>query len=49
MDIIMVTGRFGDDYLLNQPVRILAMEEDDNGDISFECEQIQVGIAAPTS
>jgi hypothetical protein len=47
MDIVMLTGQYGDRYLFQQPIRILAIEEDNNGDLTIEGEQIQVGVARP--
>lgn len=47
MDIVLLTGRFGDNYLNETPVRILSIEENDNGDLTFEAEEVQVGQNAP--
>lgn len=47
MDIVLITGRAADSYLVDQPVRVLSIEENDNGDLTVEAEQVQVGAAAP--
>ena len=47
MDILLLTGRFGDQYLIEQPVRVTSIEEDENGDLTFEAEEIQVGTSPP--
>lgn len=47
MDIVLLTGRAGDQYLFEQPVRILSIEENDNGELTMEAEEIQVGVPAP--
>lgn len=41
MDILLITGNFGDAYLNNEAVRITSIEEDDNGDLTIEAEQLQ--------
>lgn len=43
MDIVLLTGRSGDRYLIGQPVRITSIEEDETGDLTIEAEEIQVG------
>lgn len=47
MDIITLTGRYADMYLDLQPVRILSIEEDDQGGLTVEAEEIQTGVSAP--
>ena len=47
MDIVELTGRMGDIYLNLQPVRVLSVEEDENGNLIVEAEEIQVGASAP--
>ncbi len=47
MDIITLTGRHGDLYLNEQPVRILSIEEDDQGGLTIEAEEIQQGVSLP--
>ncbi|HEV2100668.1 MAG TPA: phage tail protein [Stellaceae bacterium] len=47
MDIVLLTGRAGDSYLQQQPVRITSIEENDNGNLTVEAEEIQVGRSAP--
>jgi hypothetical protein len=43
MDIVLLTGTAGDEYLVDQPVRVLQIEENDNGDLTVEAEHIQTG------
>lgn len=45
MDLLLLTGNLGDNYLNNQAVRILSIEEDDNGDLTIEAEQLEQGSA----
>jgi hypothetical protein len=47
MDLLLLTGQFGDNYLQDTPVRILSVSENENGDLSFEAEEVQVGQNAP--
>lgn len=47
MDIVLLTGRMGDIYLNQQPVRVTSVEEDENGNLTVEAEEIQVGASAP--
>jgi hypothetical protein len=47
MDIVSLTGRFGDLYLNQQPVRILSIEEDERGELTVEAEEIQTGLSVP--
>ncbi len=49
MDIVTLTGRYADLYLNAQPVRILSIEEDDQGGLTIEAEDIQTGTSAPVS
>lgn len=49
MDFVNVTGRFGDNYLNQYPVRITVIEENDNGDLSLTCEDPQAGVGAPVT
>jgi hypothetical protein len=49
MDMVTLTGHAGDTYLDHYPVRILTIEENDNGDLIFTCEDPQMGGAAPVS
>lgn len=47
MDIVTLTGRAGDSYLVQEPVRVTAYDIDENGDITVEAERIQAGVAPP--
>ena len=47
MDIVSLTGRYGDLYLQEQPVRILSIEEDDGGKLTIEGEAIPTGAPTP--
>ncbi len=47
MDIILLTGRYADLYLAQQPVRILSIEEDNAGGLTIEAEELQTGASAP--
>jgi hypothetical protein len=47
MDIVLLSGRMGDIYLKNQPVRVTSVEEDENGNLIVEGEEIQVGASPP--
>lgn len=53
MDIVTLTGGTAtgpgnaDSYLYQQPVRILSIEEDDNGDLTIEAEEIPSGTGPP--
>jgi hypothetical protein len=47
MDFVSVTGLHGDKYLDKYPVRITAIEENDNGDLIITGEDPQPGTAAP--
>ncbi len=47
MDIVLLTGRYADLYLSQQPVRILSIEEDDAGGLTIEAEELQTGASAP--
>jgi len=49
MDMVTLTGFSGDVYLNEYPVRILSIEENDNGDLVFVCEDPQMGQAGPVS
>jgi hypothetical protein len=46
MDIVLLTGRAGDLYLVEQPVRITAIDEDPQGALTLEAEEIAIGAAA---
>jgi len=46
MDCLLITGNVGDNYLQNQAIRILSIEEDDNGDLIIEAEQLEQGAGA---
>jgi hypothetical protein len=47
MDLVTVTGRLGDNYLQEYPVRILSIEENDNGDLTIVAEDPVSGTPAP--
>jgi hypothetical protein len=47
MDIVTLTGRYADLYLNEQPVRVLSIEEDEQGGLTVEAEEIQTGVSAP--
>jgi hypothetical protein len=47
MDIVLLTGKAGDLYLQQEAVRVLSIEENDNGDLTVEAEKIQQGQGAP--
>src|SRR5580765_886559 len=47
MDFVSISGRFGDNYLRQYPVRITSIEENDNGDLIITGEDPQEGTAAP--
>src|SRR6516164_6129 len=47
MDLVLLTGSAGDSYLVNEAVRVLSIEENDNGDLTVEAEKVQTGTAAP--
>lgn len=47
MDILLLSGTLGDTYLAGQAVRIISIEEDDNGDMSVEAEHLEQGVAHP--
>jgi hypothetical protein len=44
MDIVLLSGRCGDHYLDLQPVRLTAIEEDENGALTLEAEEIAVAL-----
>lgn len=46
MDIVTLTGRAGDLYLDELPVRILSLDEDKDGAFTVEAEEIGVGDSA---
>src|SRR6516225_9458050 len=43
MDIVTLTGSLGDSYLVNEAVRVIQIEENDNGDLTVEAEPVVVG------
>jgi len=46
MDIVLLTGSAGDAYLVNEAVRVLQIEENDNGDLTVEAEPVMVGAGS---
>lgn len=49
MDIVLLSGGSGDNYLNRQAVRITSIEEDDNGDLSITGEEVTQGTNHPVS
>jgi hypothetical protein len=50
MDIVLLTGSAGDAYLYDEAVRVLSIEENDNGDLTVEAEEVVTGHSpAPTA
>jgi hypothetical protein len=47
MDLVLLTGTAGDADLVDEAVRVLSIEENDNGDLTIEAEKVQTGTAAP--
>jgi len=47
MDVILLSGASGDNYLNEQAVRITSIEEDDNGDLMVEGEEVTQGANHP--
>jgi hypothetical protein len=43
MDIVLLTGSAGDSYLVDEAVRVLSIEENDNGDLTVEAEEVVTG------
>jgi hypothetical protein len=46
MDIVLLTGSAGDSYLVDEAVRVLSIEENDNGDLTVEAEEVVTGHQA---
>jgi hypothetical protein len=49
MDLVTLTGRLGDNYLQEYPVRVISIEENDNGDLTIVAEDPQPGTPAPVT
>lgn len=50
MDSLVINGSAeGEAFLNDTPLRIQSIEEDDNGELMLECEEIPVGSAHPVS
>jgi hypothetical protein len=47
MDIVLLTGSAGDAYLNDEAVRVLSIEENDNGDLTVEAEEVVTGHSRP--
>ena len=47
MDIVLLTGSSADSYLSQEAVRVLSIEENDNGDLTVEAEEVVTGKRSP--
>ena len=47
MDIVLLTGSAGDAYLMQEAARVLSIEENDNGDLTVEAEEVVTGNMSP--
>jgi hypothetical protein len=47
MDIVLLSGSAGDAYLSQEAVRVLSIEENDNGDLTVEAEDVVTGHMSP--